>query len=71
MGSALNCLFTIIALPLGVALLGYGLSLLLKGEGDAGVFLLILGAMLTGSVSWGLWDAKRRQKAAPRPRSRK
>ena len=49
----LNCVFSIIALPLGLWLLGYGIYLLVKGEGDYGVFLILLGLLLLAAVGSG------------------
>lgn len=51
---SVNCLFTVIALPLGLWLLGYGIYLLAIGDLDYGVFLALLGALLLGAIGSGL-----------------
>lgn len=53
-GGPVNCLFTVIALPLGLWLLGYGIYLLAIGDLDYGVFLALLGALLLGAIGSGL-----------------
>lgn len=50
---SVNCLFTVIALPLGLWLLGYGIYLLITGDPDYGVFLVLLGALLLGAIGSG------------------
>ena len=55
--SLVNCLLAIIALPLGLGLLGYGVYLCAKRDPDTGSFLIVLG-LLTGSVGWGYVGAR-------------
>jgi len=57
----LNCLFTIIALPLGLFLLGYGVYLIFQARTDAGIFLILLGILLLGAVASGVLTAKARK----------
>ena len=66
MEGILNILFAIIALPLGLGLLGYGAFYCVKGDADTGIFLILLGLLLAGSVGWGyiVAAAKARRKAA-------
>ena len=53
MESWLNCAFTGIALPLGLVLLAYGIYLLATGQGDHGVFLIVLAVLLLLAVASG------------------
>ena len=76
MGRALNCLFTAIILPLGVWVLVYGIVLLVRGETDSGVFLLLLALLLLGAVGSGLWrtvagNARKSKRAPERKRKGK
>lgn len=49
----LNCAFTVVALPVGLGLLGYGIYLIATGEADYGVFLVLIAALLLGAVGSG------------------
>ncbi len=79
-----NAAFAVIAIPIGVGLLGYGIYLSVKGDSDTGLFLILLGVLVGGAVVSGFVSKrKRRPKAAappppppmptlpPRPRKRR
>lgn len=62
MESYLNCLLTLIGLPLGVFVLAYGVYLLVNGSTDHGLFLMVLGALLLIAVASGYTGPYRRKK---------
>lgn len=61
MESFLNCAFTGVALPLGLFLLVYGVYLLATGQGDQGVFLIVLAVLLLLAVASGYLGGARKR----------
>jgi len=51
--SFVNCLFAIIATPLVLFLVGYGIYLIPQARTDQGVFLILLGVLLLAAVASG------------------
>jgi uncharacterized RDD family membrane protein YckC len=66
----LNCFFTVLALPLGILLVGYGIYLLSRGEKDHGIFLIVLGGLLLIAVLsgyTGVWHRRKLKEKLKKP----
>ena len=60
----LNKLFTIIATPIGIFLVGDGIYLSFRGKADYGVFLILCGALMIGPIVAGWLKARSKAKKA-------